>query len=114
MVISQGEVWWADLGEPRGSEPAFRRPVLVIQGNPYNASRLSTVVCVALTSNQKWSAAPGSVVLSRRDTGLSRDSVANTTQLMTLDRDDLEDRTGRIPRRKLELVFAGIDVLLDR
>ncbi len=64
MTVLQGEVWWADLGEPRGSKPGFRRPILVIQGDGLNRSRMATVVCVALTSNLKWASAPGNVLLS--------------------------------------------------
>lgn len=77
MVISQGEVWWADIEAPTGSGPGFHRPVVVVQGDPINRSRLATAVCVPLTSNLKWSAAPGNVLLRRRSTGLPRDSVAN-------------------------------------
>ena len=77
MVITQGDVWWADLGEPAGSEPGFRRPVLVVQGDAFNRSRIATVVCVVLTSQLKWADAPGNVLLSARATGLPKDSVAN-------------------------------------
>ena len=86
MVISQGEVWWADLGEPTGSEPGYRRPVLVVQGDPFNRSTIATVVSVALTSTLRWEEAPGNVRLSGRSTGLPRDSVANVSQLVTLDK----------------------------
>lgn len=77
MVISQGEVWWADLPAPVGSGPGFRRPVVVVQGEALNRSRISTVVCVPLTSNLRWADAPGNVLLSARATGLPKDSVAN-------------------------------------
>jgi len=86
VVIAQGEVWWADLGEPSGSEPGFRRPVVVVQGDAFNRSSLQTVVCVALTSNLRWGDAPGNVRLPARATGLPRDSVGNVSQLVTLDR----------------------------
>lgn len=113
-MIGQGEVWWADLGEPAGSEPGFRRPVVVVQGDAFNKSRLSTVVCVALTSQVKWAEAPGNVLLTPRDTGLPKLSVANVSQLVTLDRALLKKRTGKLPRAKLALVLTGIDVLLGR
>ena len=77
MVIRQGEVWWADLAEPRGSEPGFRRPVLVIQGDAYNESRIATVICVVLTSNERYAGLPGNVQLSERETGLPKVSVVN-------------------------------------
>jgi mRNA interferase MazF len=113
-VTLQGEVWWADLAEPRGSEPGFRRPVVVVQGDAFNRSRLATVVCVALTSNLRWAQAPGNVLLSARTTGLPKDSVANVSQLVTLDRETLTERVGTLPARKLELVLLGIDTVLGR
>lgn len=113
MVIVQGEVWWAELPPPAGSGPGFR-PVVVIQGDPLNRSRISTAVCAPLTSNLRWADAPGNVLLERRFTGLPQDSVANVSQIVTLDRALLTERCAKIPRKKLELVFAGIDVALDR
>jgi mRNA interferase MazF len=114
VVISQGEVWWADLGEPVGSEPGFRRPVVVVQGNDFNRSRLNTVVAVSLTSNLRWAKAPGNVRLTSRATGLPHDSVANVSQILTLDKSILTERVGMLPSPKLELVLAGIDLVLGR
>jgi mRNA interferase MazF len=114
VVIAQGEVWWADLGEPAGSEPGFRRPVVVVQGDAFNRSSLRTVVCVALTSNLRWGDAPGNVRLSARATGLPKDSVANVPQLVTLDRSALAERVGRLSATNLGLVLTGIDVVLGR
>jgi len=113
-VIAQGEVWWADLAQPSGSEPGFRRPVVVVQGDAFNRSRIATVVCVALTSNLRWAEAPGNVRLGARLTGLPKDSVANVSQLVTLDREALTERVGVLPAKKLELVLLGIDVVLGR
>ena len=114
MVISQGEVWWAELPVPVGSMPGFRRPVVVVQGEALNRSRISTVVCVPLTGNLRWADAPGNVALSARVTGLPKDSVANVSQVLTLDRELLTERVGKIPRAKLELIFSGIDIVLGR
>jgi mRNA interferase MazF len=114
MVISQGEVWWADLPAPVGSAPGFRRPVVVVQGDALNRSRISTVVCVPLTSNLRWADAPGNVPLSARVTGLPKDSVANVSQVLTLDRDLLTERVGKLPRAKVELLLTGIDTVLGR
>lgn len=114
MVISQGEIWWADLDEPAGSEPGFRRPVVVVQADSFNRSRISTVVCVPLTSNLRWADAPGNVSLDSKTTGLRKDSVANVTQIVTLDRGLLTERVGVLPETKLELVLYGIDVVLGR
>ena len=114
MVISQGEIWWADLPAPAGSGPGFRRPVAVVQGDALNRSRIATVMCVPLTSNLRWEDAPGNVFLPARATGLSKDSVANVSQLVTIDRDLLTERVGKVSRAKTELILAGIDVVLGR
>jgi mRNA interferase MazF len=114
VVISQGDVCWADLGEPVGSDPGFRRPVIVVQGDSFNRSALRTVVAVPLTSNLRWAAAPGNVRLSARATGLPRDSVANVSQLVALDRSILIERVGGLSSAKLQLVLAGIDTVLGR
>jgi mRNA interferase MazF len=114
VTVSQGEVWWADLGEPRGSKPGFRRPVLVIQGDALNRSRIATAVCVALTSNVKWASAPGNVLLSESATGLAKESVANVSQIVTLDKSELTVRAGKLPKAKLDLVLSGVDVVLGR
>jgi mRNA interferase MazF len=114
VTVAQGDIWWADLPEARGSGPGFRRPVVVVQGDALNRSRIATVVCVALTSNVKWANAPGNVLLSPSATGLPKESVANVSQLVTLDKTDLVDRTGKLSKTKLELVLSGIDVVLGR
>ena len=114
MSIAQGDVWWADLPKARRSGPRFRRPVVVVQGDALNRSRIATVVCVALTSNVKWAAAPGNALLPPSITGLPKESVANVSQLITLDKTDLTERTGKLSRTKLELVLSGIDVVLGR
>ena len=113
-MILQGEIWWADLLAPRGSDPGFRRPVVVVQGNALNRSRIATVVCVPLTSNVKWAQAPGNVLLSRRTSSLPKDSVANVSQVVTLDRRVLTERAGAIPKAKLDLILSGLDVVLGR
>lgn len=114
MVISQGEVWWADLPAPAGSGPGFRRPVVVVQCDALNRSRIATVVCVPLTSNLKWALAPGNVRLSARLTGLPKDSVANVSQIVTIDKLFLAVRVGKLPRPKLQLLLSGIDILLGK
>jgi mRNA interferase MazF len=86
----------------------------VVQGDAINRSRIDTVVCVPLTSNLKWALAPGNVSLPSRITGLPRDSVANVSQIVTLDRSQLTERAGRLSPAKLGLVLAGIDVILGR
>ncbi len=114
MVVSQGEIWWADLAEPAGSEPGFRRPVLVIQGDTFNRSQIATVVCVVLTSNLKWADAPGNVMLSAKETSLPKDSVANVSQVVTVDKGALAAQVGKISKPKILLILRGIDLLLGR
>ena len=114
MVISQGETWWADLPAPAGSGPGFRRPVVVVQGDALNRSRVATVVCVPLTSNLKWALAPGNVRLSARTTGLPKESVANVSQIIAIDKEFLKARVGKLPLLKLELLLSGIDIVLGR
>ena len=114
MTTAQGDVWWADLPGARGSGPGFRRPVVVVQGDALNHSRIASVVCVSLTSNLRWATAPGNVLLPSSVTGLPKESVANVSQLVTLDKTDLTERTGKLSRSKLELVLSGIDVVLWR
>lgn len=114
VAIAQGEVWWADLGEPLGSGPGYRRPVLVVQGDAFNRSAISTVVCVPLTSNVKWAGAPGNVPLKPRDSGLPKESVANVSQVVALDRVVLVERVAKVSAAKLDLVLRGIDVVLGR
>ena len=114
MVISQGEIWWADLPAPVGSGPGFRQPLVVVQGDALNRSRLATAVCVPLTSNLRWADAPGNVLLAARTTGLPQDSVANVSQVIALDRNLLDERAGKLSQAKLELLLSGLDVVLGR
>ena len=113
-MIAQGDVWWADLPAPTGSAPGFRRPVVVVQSDALNRSRLGTIVCVPLTSNLGWAEAPGCVLLAARTSGLPRDSVVNATQIVTLDRSILAERVGKLSRAKLDLVLTAVDVALGR
>jgi mRNA interferase MazF len=114
VVIAQGDICWADLAVPVGSGPGFRRPVLIVQGDALNRSRVATVVSVPLTGNLEWAEAPGNVLLPARSTGLPKDSVANVSQIVTLDRSLLTERVGRVSKKQLELVFAGLDLVLGR
>ena len=113
-MIAQGEIWWAELPDPAGSGPGFRRPVVVVQGDAFNASSLATAVVVPLTSNLRWAEAPGNVRLTARMTGLPRDSVANVSQIVTVDQAVLTDRVGKLTTAKLDLVLAGLDIVLGR
>jgi mRNA interferase MazF len=110
--VAQGDVWWADLPKLTGSGPGLRRPIIVVQGNALNRSRTATVVCVPLTSNTIWAGAPGNVLLSGKMTGLPKDSVANVSQIVVLDRSRLTERTGRLGPKVLTQILHGIDIVL--
>jgi mRNA interferase MazF len=114
VAVAQGEVWWAELPEPAGSGPGFRRPVVVVQGNPLNRSRIATVVCVPLTSNLVWADAPGNTLLRPTATGLPKDSVANASQIISLDRSLLAERVGRLASKQFSQILHSIDVVLGR
>ncbi|WP_226345393.1 type II toxin-antitoxin system PemK/MazF family toxin [Agilicoccus flavus] len=108
MVTRRSEIFWADLGPPVGSRPATRRPVLVIQADPYNESRLATVLVAVITSNTGLAAMPGNAFLPAALTGLPRDSVVNVTALLTLDTADLTDYVGRLSPGLMEEVDRGL------
>jgi len=107
-VIRRGQIWWADLTEPRDSEPGYRHPVLVLQRDEVNASRINTVVVCLLTSNTALARAPGNTLLPRRRTGLRRDSVANASQVATLNKTDLGELVGAVPRDLMDEVAEGL------
>jgi mRNA interferase MazF len=112
VVVQRGDIWWADLDEPRGSEPGFRRPLVVVQDDAFNRSRIQTVVCVALTSNLLLADAPGNVVISRRESGLPKDSVANVSQIVTVDRAVLTKRVAKLSTRTRERIDRGLRLVL--
>jgi mRNA interferase MazF len=111
--IQRGEIWWADLPEPRRSEPGYRRPVLVIQAESFNRSRIQTVIVAAITSNLDLAEAPGNVALPARSSGLPRESVVNVSQVLTLDRSFLTEHAGTLPARLQESVDAGLRLALQ-
>ena len=112
MVVERGQVWWADLGEPAGSEPGFRRPVLIVQSDAFNRSRLRTVLAVVLTSNVRLIDAPGNVLVPAKVAGLPKDSVANVSQVITVDRDFLTEPAGRLHGQLLKDVENGLRLVL--
>ena len=114
MVVAQGDIYWADLPPPVGSKPGFRRPVVVVQSDSLNLSRINTVLCVPLTSKLHYAQARGNVLLPADRTGLPEDSVANVSQIFPVNRSDLLERTGHLGRRDLLQIFNGIDVILGR
>lgn len=113
MVVQRRDIWWADLDEPRGSEPGFRRPLLVVQADAFNRSRIHTVLAVILTSNMRLLDAPGNVLLPAKASGLSKDSVINVSQIVTLDRSFLGERVGRVSPSLMARVDAGLKLVLE-
>jgi mRNA interferase MazF len=107
-VTQRGSIWWADLGETRGRKPAKRRPVLVIQSGPFNASRLNTAIAAVITSSTGLAAMPGNVFLPATSSGLPKDSVVNVTALVTLDKTDLDTETGQLPASLMNDVDRGL------
>jgi mRNA interferase MazF len=111
--MRRGEIWWASLGEPQGSVPGFRRPVLIVQSNEFNESAIHTSICAAMTSNMRLAQAPGNVRVTRRASGLPRESVVKVSQLITLDKRMLTQKVGRLPAESLRDVDAGIRLVLS-
>ena len=113
MVVERGSIWWAELEEPRGSQPGYRRPVLVVQSDAFNRSRIGTVIAVVLTSNLALLDAPGNVLISSKTSGLPKDSVANVSQVVTLDRDVLASEAKKLPAATMQAVSEGLRLVLD-
>ena len=113
MVIQRGEIWWASLGEPSGSEPGFRRPLVVVQSNDFNRSRINTVLAVVITSNTRLAQAPGNVLLPAKSTGLDRDSVANVSQLITVDKASLTEKIGKLTANQMQSVDDGLRLVMS-
>src|SRR5262245_45889615 len=110
--MKRGELWWASLREPSGSEPGYRRPIAIIQSDDFTTSRIDTVIGAVLTSNTRLAVAPGNVFLRRREAGLPRDSVINVSQLLTLNKVALTERIGRLSPRRLQELDAGLRLVL--
>lgn len=113
MVIERGEIWWANLGEPRGSSPGYERPVVIIQSDDFNKSNLNTLIVAVITSNLDRAAMPGNVSLSKRTSGLEKESVVNVTQIFTVDKSDLLEHIGILPERKIEQIEKGLRLVLS-
>ena len=113
MVVERGQIWWADLDEPRGSEPGFRRPLLIVQDGAFNRSRIRTVVAVVLTSNLRLVDAPGNVLIPAKASGLPKDSVGNVSQIVTIDRDFLTEPAGKLRGQLMKAVDDGLRLVLS-
>ena len=111
--MRRGEIWWASLPEPKGSEPGYSRPVLIIQADPFNLSRIRTVIVVMITRNLALADAPGNVLLPRKSTRLPHDSVANVSQVFTIDKSFLREKVSDLPKALLQKVEAGLRLVLS-
>ena len=113
MVAERGEIWWVTLPTPSGSEPGFRRPVLIIQSDAFNRSKIRTVVAAVMSSNLRLAEAPGNVALTPKQTGLPKPSVVNASQIVTLDKSRLASRVGKLQRHQLQTVDNGLRLVLS-
>lgn len=113
MSIKQGDIFWVDLGIPGGSEPGYRHPHVVIQNNVFNESKINTVVACAITSNIKRAKAPGNILLKKGEGGLKKDSVVNISQVITVDKSDLIEKTGTLSQFRMRQVIEGIKLLIE-
>src|SRR3990172_5498911 len=111
--MERGAVWWAELPDPVASEPGFRRPVVIVSSDVFNQSRIRTVVAVVLTSNLRLAEVPGNVLIAAADSGLPKDSVANVSQVITIDKSFLTRRSGRLPSRLMKALDDGLRLVLS-
>jgi mRNA interferase MazF len=112
MVMERGEVWWAELPPPKGSGPGFRRPVVIVQCDAFNRSKIQTVIAAVLTSNLRLADAPGNVLINAKDSGLPKDSVVNISQVITVDKTILAEKCGRLPSHAMRSVDEGLRLVL--
>jgi mRNA interferase MazF len=112
-VIRQGEIYWVDLGKPQGSAPGLLHPLLVVQNDLFNRSRIGTAVVCSITSNLDRAAAPGNVLLSKREGGLRKTSVVNVSQIFTVDKSALKERIGVLSAQRVREILAGIVLMLE-
>ena len=113
MVIKQGEIYWVDLAEPKGSEPGYRHPHIVIQNNLFNDSRINTTVVCSLTSNLSRVKAPGNVMLEKGEANLSKQSVVNISQIFTVNKADLIEKIGQVSEKRMLEILDGIKLLTE-
>ena len=113
MVIQRGEIWWASLGEPSGSQPGYRHPLIVVQSDEFNRSLIRTLIAIVITSNLRLAQAPGNVLLSAKSTGLYKDSVANVSQVITVDKAFLTEKIGKLTAMQIESISDGLRLVMS-
>jgi len=114
MVINQGDVFWVDLGEPSGSEPAYHHPHVVVQNNVFNRSQINTVIVCAITSNLKRASSPGNVLLKKNEANLPKASVVNISQIFTINKSDLIEKIGTLSRNRIDQILDGIKLITEQ
>jgi mRNA interferase MazF len=112
MVIKRGELWWAELPEPVGSEPGYKRPLLIVQSNEFNNSNINTIIAAIITTNTRLAAAPGNILLPAKKSNLPKNSVINISQLITIDKSFLTQRIHTLPNKIMEQIDDGIRLVL--
>lgn len=113
MVIKRGQIWWAELPDPTGSEPGYTRPLLIIQSNDFNKSNINTIIAIVITSNIRLAAAPGNILLPTKKSGLAKESVINVSQLITVDKSFLREKISTLPRSIMTKVDDGVRLVLQ-
>lgn len=111
--MNRGEIWWSNLPDPQGSEPGYRRPVIIISSDAFNRSRIRTILAVVISSNLRLAKAPGNVMLPAEETGLLKNSVANVSQVITIDKSFLSECAGIVPAKLLKRIEAGLRLVMD-
>ncbi|MEZ5476866.1 MAG: type II toxin-antitoxin system PemK/MazF family toxin [Thiolinea sp.] len=111
--MKRGEIWWASLEKPRGSEPGYKKPVVIISSDAFNQSKIQTVIVAIVTSNLRLTNAPGNISIAKRDSGLSKESVINVSQILTLDKSFLVEKVGRLPDKKISALDEGLKLSLS-
>jgi len=111
--VRKGEIWWASLEDPQGSEPGFRRPVVIISANEFNKSKIQTIIVATITSNIRIAEAPGNFKLTKKGSGLNRESVVNISQLLTLDKSFLSEKSGMLNAKQNQLLNYGLQLVLN-
>lgn len=112
-MIRRGDIWWASLDEPHGSSPGYERPVLIVQSDAFNRSRINTIVVVAISSNLRLAEAPGNIAITRQASGLPKPSVVNVSQILSIDKSCLDRRVRQLRRQEFAAVEAGLRLVLD-
>ena len=112
-MIQRGEIWWASLGQPSGSQPVYRRPLVVVQSEEFNRSQIRTVIAVVITSNLRLAQAPGNVLLLAESTGLDKNSVANVSQVITVDKSFLTEKVGKLTSTQIESISDGLRLVMS-